>query len=152
MLASGGQPLQLTSDNGAKIVDSFSPDGAEIYYGKSEERSEEWSVATLGGKPSRVVSGTNLAPSPDGAYLFYTDNDERDDSCVRKNPGWMRKKYIRFGAATLPVSRILPYADGNHLLVITADPVSSREGFRAHEIDVAKKTATDLDEIPGIAA
>src|ERR1700678_519388 len=31
MLASGGQPLQLTADNGAKIVESFSPDGAEIY-------------------------------------------------------------------------------------------------------------------------
>jgi eukaryotic-like serine/threonine-protein kinase len=73
MLASGGQPLQLTSDNGAKIASSFSPDGAEIYYGKSEERNEAWSVATLGGKPSRVVSGVHLAPSPDGAYLFYTD-------------------------------------------------------------------------------
>ena len=36
------------------------------------------------------------------------------------------------------------------MLVLTADPVSSREGFRAHEIDIAKKTATDLDEIPGI--
>ncbi len=36
--------------------------------------------------------------------------------------------------------------------MITADPVSSREGFRAHEIDIAKKTETDLDEIPGIAA
>jgi hypothetical protein len=61
-------------------------------------------------------------------------------------------KIYMFGAATLPVSRILPYADGNHLLVLTADPVSSREGFRAHEIDIAKNTATDLDEIPGIAA
>jgi serine/threonine protein kinase len=151
MLASGGQPLQLTSDNGAKIVDSFSPDGAAIYYGKSEERVEEWAVPTLGGKPSRVVSGANLAPSPDGAYLFYTDNDARVISRAGK-PGLDGEKIYGFGAATLPVSRILPYADGSHLLAITADPVSSREGFRAHEIDVAKKTATDLDEIPGIAA
>src|ERR1700733_3757540 len=151
MLASGGQPLQLTSDNGAKIVDSFSPDGSEIYYGKSEERAEEWSVATLGGKPSRVVSGANLAPSPDGAYLFYTDTDARVISRAGKS-GLDEEKIYSLGAATLPANRILPYADGNHLLVITADPVSSREGFRAHEIDVAKKTATDLDEIPGIAA
>jgi len=150
MLASGGQPLQLTSDNGAKIVDSFSPDGAAIYYRKSEERSEEWSVATLGGKPSRIVSGTNLSPSPDGAFLFYTDNDERQILRAEKS-GLDEEKIYTFGAATLPVSRILPYADGNHLLVLTADPVSSREGFRAHEIDVAKKTAIDLDEIPGIA-
>ena len=151
ILASGGQPLQLTSDNGAKIVDSFSPDGAEIYYGKSEERSEEWSVATLGGKPTRVISGSHLAPSADGAYLFYTDNNERVIARVGKS-GLDEEKIYSFGAATLPVSRILPYPDGNHLLVITADPVSSREGFRAHEIDIAKKTATDLDEIPGIAA
>jgi len=151
MLASGGQPLQLTSDNGAKIVHSFSPDGAEIYYGKSEERAEEWSVATLGGKPSRVVSGTHLSPSPDGAFLFYTDDDERAILRAGKS-GLDEEKIYTFGAATLPVSRILPYADGNRLLVLTADPVSSREGFRAHEIDIAKKTATDLDEIPGIAA
>jgi Tol biopolymer transport system component len=151
MLASGGQPLQLTSDNGAKIVDSFSPDGAEIYYGKSEERSEEWSVATLGGKPSRVVSGTHLSPSPDGAFLFYTGDDARAVVRAGKS-GLDEEKIFTFGAATLPVTRILPYADGNHLLVLTADPVSSREGFRAHEFDIAKKTETDLDEIPGIAA
>ena len=151
MLASGGQPLQLTSDNGAKIVDSFSPDGAEIYYGKSEEQSEEWSVATLGGKPSRVVSGTHLSPSPDGAFLFYTGDDARAVLRAGKS-GLDEEKIFTFGAATLPVTRILPYADGNHLLVLTADPVSSREGFRAHEFDIAKKTETDLDEIPGIAA
>jgi serine/threonine protein kinase len=150
ILASGGQPLQLTSDNGAKIVDSFSPDGAEIYYGKSEERSEEWAVATLGGKPSRVISGSHLAPSPDGAFLFYTDADARAIMRAGKS-GLDEEKIYSFGGATLPVSRILPYADGNHLLVLTADPVSSREGFRAHEIDVAKKTETELDEIPGIA-
>ncbi len=150
MLASGGQPLQLTSDNGAKIVSSFSPDGAEIYYGKSEERDEAWSVATLGGKPSRVVSGVHLAPSPDGAYLFYTNNDQREILRAGKS-GLDEEKIYTFGAATLPVTRILPYPDGNRLLVVTADPVSSREGFRAHEIDIAKKTATDLDEIPGIA-
>jgi serine/threonine protein kinase/Tol biopolymer transport system component len=151
MLASGGQPLQLTSDNDAKIVDSFSPDGAEIYYGKFEGRAEEWSVATLGGKPSRVVSGADLAPSPDGAYLFYRDTDGRVISRAGKS-GLDEEKIYSFGAATLPVSRILPYADGNRLLVITADPVSSREGFRLHEIDITKKTETDLDEVPGIAA
>jgi serine/threonine protein kinase/Tol biopolymer transport system component len=151
MLASGGQPLQLTSDNGAKIVHSFSTDGAEIYYGKSEERAEEWAVPTLGGKPSRIVSGTHLSPSPDGAYLFYTDNDEREILRAGKS-GLDEEKVYTFGAATLPVNRILPYPDGSRLLAITADPVSSREGFRLHEIDIAKKTATDLDEIPGIAA
>src|SRR5580692_11711713 len=151
ILTSGGQPLQLTSDNGAKIVDGFSPDGAQIYYGKSEERAEEWAVPTLGGKPSRIVSGTSMSPSPDGAFLFYTDSDERTVFRAGKS-GLDQEKIYSFGVAALPISRILPYPDGSRLLVVTADPVSSLEGFRAHEIDITKKTEIDLDEIPGIAA
>lgn len=34
MLASGGEPLQLTSDDGEKLVSNFSADGTEIYYGR----------------------------------------------------------------------------------------------------------------------
>jgi serine/threonine protein kinase len=150
ILTSGGQPLQLTSDNGAKIVDGFSPDGAQIYYGKSEERAEEWAVPTLGGKPSRIVSGTSMSPSPDGAFLFYTDSDQRTVFRAGKS-GLDQEKIYSFGVAALPISRILPYPDGSRLLVVTADPVSSLEGFRAHEIDITKKTEIDLDEVPGIA-
>jgi serine/threonine protein kinase/Tol biopolymer transport system component len=150
ILTSGGEPLQITSDEGAKIVDSFSPDGAEIYYGKSEERTDEWSVATLGGKPSRIVSGSHLSPSPDGAFLFYSDANEGAIFRAGKS-GLDIEKIYSFGAATLRVSRILPYADGGHLLVLTADPVSALEGFRAYEIDVVKKTETDLGDIPGNA-
>jgi Tol biopolymer transport system component len=31
MLTSGGEPLQLTNDEGDKNADNFSPDGKEIY-------------------------------------------------------------------------------------------------------------------------
>ena len=151
ILTSGGEPLQITSDEGAKIVDSFSPDGAEIYYGKSEERTEEWAVPTLGGKPSRIVSGSHLSASPDGASLFYTDSEGRIVFRAGKT-GLDEEKIYGFGAATLPISKILPYPDGSHLLVLTADPVSALEGFRAHEIDIVKKTETDLGDIPGIAS
>jgi eukaryotic-like serine/threonine-protein kinase len=34
MLATGGEPLQLTNDPVTKIVDAFSPDGTQIYYSK----------------------------------------------------------------------------------------------------------------------
>src|ERR1700741_64271 len=34
MLSSGGEPLQLTNDDGDKILSSFSTDGTEIYYGR----------------------------------------------------------------------------------------------------------------------
>jgi hypothetical protein len=91
-----------------------------------------------------------MSPSPDGAFLFYTDTDERTVFRAGKS-GLDAEKIYSFGVAALPISRILPYPDGSHLLVVTADPVSSLEGFRAHEIDIAKKTETDLDEIPGIA-
>jgi len=48
MLASGGEPHQLTHDEGDKEVDSFSPDDTEIYYGRVSGRDEEWAVPTLG--------------------------------------------------------------------------------------------------------
>ncbi|MGA8234051.1 MAG: protein kinase [Candidatus Acidiferrales bacterium] len=49
MLASGGEPLQLTNDEGDKDVDAFSPDGKEIYYVRPFGRGEAWAVAALGG-------------------------------------------------------------------------------------------------------
>ena len=55
MLTSGGEPLQLTNDEGDKDVDNFSPDGKEIYYGRFLGRDEVWAVPTLGGAPRRVV-------------------------------------------------------------------------------------------------
>src|SRR5215470_16066039 len=40
MLTTGGEPLQLTDDEGDKLVNSFSPDGTEIYYRRWEGRGE----------------------------------------------------------------------------------------------------------------
>src|SRR5712691_1215844 len=71
MLTSGGEPLQLTRDEGDKHVDSYSSDGAEIYYSRPWGHDEEWAVPTLGGTPRRVVSGRSLVPSPDGSSYFY---------------------------------------------------------------------------------
>ena len=75
MLTSGGEPLQLTNDEGDKIVDNFSPDGKEIYYVRSLGRDEVWAVPTLGGAPRRVVSGYHVVPSPDGAFIYYAKSD-----------------------------------------------------------------------------
>jgi len=75
MLTSGGEPLQLTRDEGDKQVDSYSSDGAEIYYGRTWGHDEEWAVPTLGGTPRRVVAGRSLVPSPDGSAYFYLKSD-----------------------------------------------------------------------------
>jgi hypothetical protein len=40
MLTSGGEPLQLTHDEGEKFVDGFSADGTEIYYHRVLGRDE----------------------------------------------------------------------------------------------------------------
>ena len=56
MLTSGGEPLQLTNDEGDKLVNTFSADGKEIYYERTLGRDEVWAVPTLGGSPRRVVA------------------------------------------------------------------------------------------------
>ena len=68
MLTSGGEPLQLTNNEGIKRVDSFSPDGKEIYYNKD---AEILAVTTLGGAPRHVAFGWVPVPSPDGAFVYY---------------------------------------------------------------------------------
>jgi len=53
MLTSGGEPLQLTNDEGDKFVNGFSPDVKEVYYARLLGRDEIWAVPTLGGIPRR---------------------------------------------------------------------------------------------------
>ena len=75
MLTSGGEPLQLTNDEGDKFVDTFSPDGKEVYYGRYLGRDEIWAVPSLGGSPRRVASAFYVLPSSDGTSLFYGKSD-----------------------------------------------------------------------------
>ena len=75
MLTSGGEPLQLTNDEGDKSVDSFSPDGEEVYYGRWLGHDEVWAVPTLGGTPRSVVSAPFVVPSADGAFVYYAKSD-----------------------------------------------------------------------------
>ena len=76
MLTSGGEPLQLTNDEGDKFVDNFSPDGKEVYYGRSLEKGEIWAVPTLGGNAHRVASAYYGVPSPDGIHIYYCKFDK----------------------------------------------------------------------------
>jgi len=69
MLTSGGEPLQLTNDEGGKFVDSFSADGKEVYYTRLVDRGTEvWAVHTLGGSPRRVASAEVIRVL--GEFLF----------------------------------------------------------------------------------
>ncbi|MGA2813626.1 MAG: protein kinase [Candidatus Acidiferrum sp.] len=147
MLASGGEPLQLTKDEGEKVVSSFSPDGTEIYYTRIFGADESWAVPTLGGNPRRVVAGHSLTPSPDGKAIYFTK--ERTRAIFKANRDGMGEEQVCSLDSPLPVSRILPYPDGRHLFVITENGVSELEQFHAYVADLEKRTAEDLGEVKG---
>jgi serine/threonine protein kinase/WD40 repeat protein len=92
MLTSGGEPLQLTNDEGAKQVQTFAADGHEIYYRRQSGRDESWAVPTLGGTPRRVVYGINLVPSKDGESFYYLKSDSR--SIFRSNKSGLSEETI----------------------------------------------------------
>ena len=70
MLTSGGQPLQLTKDEGNKTPLTFSADGTEILFGPSIGDYEIWSIPTLGGTPHRVANGITVASCAADHSLF----------------------------------------------------------------------------------
>jgi serine/threonine protein kinase/Tol biopolymer transport system component len=146
MLTSGGEPLQLTNDEGDKFVDCFSTDGTQIYYERSGGLDEVWAVPALGGNPARVVSGVSLAPSPDGASLFYVKRGSRGIFRTGKS-GLGEEQVYSFDAASLPPGRILPFPDGSRLLVLASD-ISLVPVCHAFEVDLSKRTAVDLGQIP----
>ena len=120
MLASGGDPLQLTNDAASKEVDCFSPDGTQIYYSASFNNEELWSVPTLGGTPTRVVAAslgsTSAAVSADGGSLFFYRSDR--NAIFRKPTSGLGEDLIYRPAATdLVVTNILPFPNGQELLV-----------------------------------
>jgi serine/threonine protein kinase/Tol biopolymer transport system component len=147
MLISGGDPLQLTKDEGDKAVDCFSPDGTEIYYVRSTVGFEVWAVPTLGGNPRRAANGFSLAPSPDGGSIFYLRSGRRAIFRADKS-GMGEEEVYSFGANTLPPRRILPFPDSNHLLVLNSSAVSVAEDlFHVYQVDPTRKTAVDLGEV-----
>jgi len=112
MLASGGDPLQLTNDSIDKAVDSFSIDGTQIFYDTGV--GEVQAVATLGGPSTRLVGGMRLVPSPANDYFFFLNPS--GDGVYRKPKTGLGEELI-FGSDGMLFTRILPYPDGKELLV-----------------------------------
>jgi hypothetical protein len=147
MLTSGGEPLQLTKDEGDKIVDSFLPDGREIFYERSLGQDEVWAVPSLGGTPGRVVSGYNAVPSPDGAFIYYGKSD---------NPGIFRaetsgpNKELVYGPKD-PSLFFIPLLlfPGSHDLLVAGMQSWDSPNARISRINVTSHEAVDLGEISG---
>jgi serine/threonine protein kinase/Tol biopolymer transport system component len=147
ILASGGEPLQLTNDGGDKIVNSFSTDGTEIYYGRFQGNDEGWAVPTLGGKPNRVASGFALVPSSNGNFIYYLKAGSRGIFRTQRSSLSEEQVYV-LDAPLFPPRRLLPFPDGNHLLVFTHDAISLLPLAHVYDLDLSNHSIIALGDIP----
>ncbi len=156
MLTSGGQPLQLTKDEGNKTSLAFSADGNEILFGPSIGDYEIWSIPTLGGSPHRVANGTSVVPCNESHSLFV---GTMKGQILRTDSGGAAPEVIAdysgataaIGSANLgttaePFRQLLVFPDCKTLLIL------GRTGSIAEvvKVDVATRKLAKLGEIPNI--
>jgi serine/threonine protein kinase/Tol biopolymer transport system component len=149
MLTSGGDPLQLTTDEGSKQLDSFSADGTQIYYQRELGAGQEvWSMPTLGGTPSRLLQGYGLAPSPEGKSLFYL-NPNQNDLMQSSSDGIGGKTILTAKELGFEVLRIEVFPDGANLLLLgfkNTDPLGT---VRLCRFNPTSRKATEIGELSG---
>lgn len=146
MLTSGGEPLQLTKDEGDKFVEGFSSDGRELYYRRSFGRDEIWAVPTLGGHPRRVVSASYIVSSPDGSELYYVRSGSSD--IFRADRSGQNEEAVYHPAETnLDFLPLLVFPGNSELLA--ASRQGSSTNFRFHRINLTNHKGTDLGEVSG---
>jgi serine/threonine protein kinase len=148
MLTSGGEPLQLTNDEGGKEVDTFSPDGREVYYSRFLGRDEVWAVPTLGGSPYRVASANYLVLSPDGGSIFYAKSD--NSGIFRADKSGLNQELV-YGSGGTGMSFIplLVFPGGNELLAAGGQPFSP--DFNFYRLNLTSHKAADLGAVSGNA-
>jgi serine/threonine protein kinase len=148
MLTAGGDPLQLTRDEGDKLIDSFSFDGTEIYYRRSLGRDEEWAVPTLGGAPHRVLSGVGLMPSADGNSLFFLKSNIPAVFRADKS-GLQEQEVVNFGTMPIILASVLPFPDNRELLVAGGVGLVAGADPHLYRIDLGSRMTTDLGAFSG---
>ena len=146
MLTSGGEPLQLTNDDGTKEVNNFSPDGKEIYYKRSTGRDEVWAVPTLGGNPRRVAAASYVLPSPDGASIFYMKSDSPEIFRAEKSGVGEESVYKPENTGQI-FAPALVFPGGNELLAAAYRWYSN--SFHFYRINLSNHAAVDLGEVSG---
>jgi serine/threonine protein kinase len=144
MLTSGGEPLQLTNDSGDKIVTSFSTDGTQIYYTRSLGSDEGWAIPTLGGTPTRIAAGHWMVPSSDGNSIFYLKGSSNGIFRVDRSALNEQRVFSLDSSTQHFLRSILPYPDGNHLLILAAEPISLLPNVYAYKVDLSNGTSEDL--------
>jgi serine/threonine protein kinase len=146
MLTSGGEPLQLTNDEGDKHVDTFSPDGTEVYYARFLGRDEVWAVPALGGSPRRVASANYLVFSPDGGSIFYAKSD--NTGIFRAEKSGLNEELVYSSAgAGMSFIPLLVFPGGEELLAAGGQPFSP--DFNFYRINLTSHKAADLGAVSG---
>jgi Tol biopolymer transport system component len=142
MLTYGGEPIQLTHDGGDKVVNNFSPDGKEIFYGKSLGRDEVWAVPTLGGSSRRVAFGSFVLPSPDGSSIFYVKSD--NSGIFRAERSDLSEELV-YGPDGTNLFPALVFPGGDDLLAASVRMDSPK--VRLSKINLSSYKAIDLGDI-----
>jgi serine/threonine protein kinase len=151
MLTSGGEPLQLTSDEGGKFVNNFSPDGKEVYYGRIFGREEVWAVPALGGSPRRVAAARYVIPSSDGAYIYYWNFAKRGIFRASKSGLNEELVYDQQASGLILIPGLLYPGDKDLLAAgLSRDP-TLQSSFHLYKLNLSSHEATDLGEITGNA-
>ena len=75
---SGGDPVRLTSDTAVEAELAYSPDGAAVYFSRTEAGAAPaiWRTGSLPGQARAVLKDAQApVPSPDGRHLAYYARD-----------------------------------------------------------------------------
>ena len=147
MLTSGGDPLQLTSDEGSKQLDDFSADGTQIYYERSLGASEVWAIPTLGGTPSRLLEGRNVFFFPDRKTLYYIDL-QNFKLMQASADGSNAKPVFDLKNLTMSIRAALVFPGGDSLLA-GAGPTTSPGMLQLQRLSAATGKTADLGSISG---
>jgi serine/threonine protein kinase len=147
MLSSGGDPLQLTHDEGNKTVVNFSSDGNEIYFRPTLGDFEIWSLPTLGGTPKRLAAGRDVIPSTDGLSLFLLKADRRIVSIPKSGSG-EESLYTLPETSALYRIDLKSYPDGKSLLITSSS--ANKTSFQ--RLDLSTRQLNNLAELPDTSA
>ncbi len=151
MLSSGGDPLQLTNDSVGKVVDSFSPDGTQIYYDSAVGGGTVWAAPTLGGTATRVVSGKNLITSSDGNSFFFFKSE--NNTIFRKPKSGVGEDVVyNLGSDGMFPWGLLAFPDGKDLLIPAgpaSDTLATPRIMTIYKVNIDGHKAVKLGEVSG---
>ena len=141
MLTSGGQPLQLTKDEGNKQALTFSSDGTEILFGASIGNNEIWEIPTLGGAANHVGNGLAVTPTVDGHSLLIATFNHR---VYRSDNSGSTPELLVSLPQTERIVQLLAYPDGKSVLVLSL----GGDRLVLHKVDFGAPKAAPAGEVP----